>query len=414
MLHRLQLLSRNSRSHVLEFFLPDSEAHYALINRIPVELLVQIFKLCAGNEWYPDSAYVAPDPKQAPLLLCRISHHWRSVALSIPSLWSSLLVVAHCSERTRILAMAKLWLKRAASAPLSIHIQSPRHSEDRRRLRCECTYAANALDFFISHIQRCKDITVDLDPVMAERFTKLRGISVLGVEALALNIERSCSDDTVEEIIPVIASFPNLRRFSWNYPHSSFSFHIVPWSQLTHIHLITSMTLLECIIHLAQCTVATHIEFDWVEAPATEDPEVYLPPNLSVLSMVREFRLRVNGLQPAAILPHFRMPSLKSLFLTIDYYQAGCIQNSEELGKFIEESPLDDLTIIDDGGMRSADIVHLLTLPALVNVPRFELWSSHALSALDILKSTDYMIFSRLRYERSVAGVDIIEWGPTS
>ncbi|KAF7346530.1 hypothetical protein MSAN_01881100 [Mycena sanguinolenta] len=64
------------------------DAHKALISSmrlIPQDILLEIFFACLPSE---HNALI--DPAEAPLLLGRICRHWRSVAYSAPTIWSSI------------------------------------------------------------------------------------------------------------------------------------------------------------------------------------------------------------------------------------------------------------------------------------------------------------------------------------
>ncbi|KAJ7482835.1 hypothetical protein B0H11DRAFT_1627770, partial [Mycena galericulata] len=49
--------------------------------RLPVEISSDIFMRCLHTGPAP------PDPREVPMILLRICHSWRNLALSIPSLW---------------------------------------------------------------------------------------------------------------------------------------------------------------------------------------------------------------------------------------------------------------------------------------------------------------------------------------
>ncbi|KAF7348311.1 hypothetical protein MSAN_01784800 [Mycena sanguinolenta] len=100
------------------------DAHKALISpmrRIPQDVLLEIFFACLPTE---HNAVI--DPAEAPLVLGRISRHWRDVAYSAPMLWSSIHIPAlnyffappHILLRQEKIVEA--WLERSATCPLSI------------------------------------------------------------------------------------------------------------------------------------------------------------------------------------------------------------------------------------------------------------------------------------------------------
>jgi hypothetical protein len=66
------------------------------VSSIPPEILSQIF-----IDYLPTNDGDRLDPKQAPALLCTISSSWRSVALSEPCLWDTLILPAADPDPTK-------------------------------------------------------------------------------------------------------------------------------------------------------------------------------------------------------------------------------------------------------------------------------------------------------------------------
>ncbi|KAF7348307.1 hypothetical protein MSAN_01784400 [Mycena sanguinolenta] len=102
------------------------DAHKALISpmrRIPQDVLLEIFFACLPTE---HNAVI--DPAEAPLVLGRISRHWRDVAYSVPMLWSSIHIPALNYSLTppnillRLEKIVEAWLERSATCPLSVSL----------------------------------------------------------------------------------------------------------------------------------------------------------------------------------------------------------------------------------------------------------------------------------------------------
>ncbi|KAF7348304.1 hypothetical protein MSAN_01784100 [Mycena sanguinolenta] len=102
------------------------DAHRALISPmrlIPQDILQEIFLLCL-----PSKHNALIDPNEAPLLLGRISRHWRDVAYSTPMLWSSIHIPAldygHAPPNLllRLEKIVAVWLERSASCALSVSL----------------------------------------------------------------------------------------------------------------------------------------------------------------------------------------------------------------------------------------------------------------------------------------------------
>ncbi|KAJ6564946.1 hypothetical protein DFH09DRAFT_1363928 [Mycena vulgaris] len=95
------------------------------IQRLPVELLHEIFLACL-----PSAEYTPASRRLAPLVVSWVCASWRAVALSLPSLWSSLALDPGArslrpSEHCTYLSHSRFWLARAARRPLSLSVNAP-------------------------------------------------------------------------------------------------------------------------------------------------------------------------------------------------------------------------------------------------------------------------------------------------
>ncbi|KAJ7200079.1 hypothetical protein B0H12DRAFT_1164769 [Mycena haematopus] len=93
---------------------------------LPPEILAEIFYFCLS---FHDGLPNIPDPNDAPLVLCAVCRQWRNVALTTPHLWSSIcfdpeldLDPDDSESGTLYVDLWRMWLSRAQSTPLSIHL----------------------------------------------------------------------------------------------------------------------------------------------------------------------------------------------------------------------------------------------------------------------------------------------------
>ncbi|KAJ7639395.1 hypothetical protein FB45DRAFT_905501 [Roridomyces roridus] len=94
------------------------------IHSLSPEVLALIFEWCCQS----DSEPLVPSAAAGPLLVARISRHWRSVALSTPVLWCSLSF--RLKKLGETLPFLKTWLERSGSCPLTLNLayKSPRRA----------------------------------------------------------------------------------------------------------------------------------------------------------------------------------------------------------------------------------------------------------------------------------------------
>ncbi|KAJ6527189.1 hypothetical protein B0H19DRAFT_543874 [Mycena capillaripes] len=107
------------------------DSHLALVSetrRLPNDIMGEIFLASL-----PNYRHISMAPAESPLLLTRICREWRSLALSMPRLWTSLRVIRpvtcqYITFQTTHVDRVQLWLQRSGGAtgpPLSISY-SPR------------------------------------------------------------------------------------------------------------------------------------------------------------------------------------------------------------------------------------------------------------------------------------------------
>ncbi|KAJ6584012.1 hypothetical protein DFH09DRAFT_1144043 [Mycena vulgaris] len=221
------------------------DAHKALmapLRRIPNDVLGEIFVACL-----PTAHNALIDPGEAPLILGRICKHWRSVAYSTPTLWSSLHIppltqewvwphvpkvpVARSVER-KLEEVVAAWLDRAAACPLSIFFSRfPNHLLE----------SPDAVDRVIGASRRIRNLHIwgtCIGPVRP--LLLLRGEDLPCLESIAIK----CGPDA-DHPLPFwdgVAVFdaPNLRRISFN-AHADALKLPLPWVQLTELNLECSI-----------------------------------------------------------------------------------------------------------------------------------------------------------------------------
>ncbi|KAK0457246.1 uncharacterized protein EV420DRAFT_514468 [Desarmillaria tabescens] len=85
------------------------------IRRLPPELLAEVFERTVPTS----SSSWLTNIREVPWILGHVSSSWRKLALSLPSLWSSIYIDEY---RKRTVPMLKLALARSGTAPLTLHL----------------------------------------------------------------------------------------------------------------------------------------------------------------------------------------------------------------------------------------------------------------------------------------------------
>jgi hypothetical protein len=129
----------------------------APIRRLPPEVLSEIF-LC-----YEDENNVSPPRlNKAPLLLGGVCSRWRTIALSTPRLWNSFALTIRPKYLKSDAMLAKTWLARAGTCPLTIRLGSRGDYQNPMRL---------LMKVFLLHCEQWYDIHISIPLPVLESLT---------------------------------------------------------------------------------------------------------------------------------------------------------------------------------------------------------------------------------------------------
>ncbi|KAJ7639400.1 hypothetical protein FB45DRAFT_905509, partial [Roridomyces roridus] len=283
------------------------------IHHLPPEVLGTVF------EWCSVQLFHRPDPTVAPLLLTRISRHWRNVALSTPSLWSSLSL--DLNPPNKRLPLLQTWLARSACIPL---------------------------DLDLGYYDRAADAQIDaLLEILRPHAHQLRSLGIFFHSRGIIQIARwslprlQCVDfgwvvgtePTGAEVMPLFLNAPALRELHANgddiYP--LLAAPLFPWAQLTSLEC-TAYSVYASLEVLRLATSLEHCVLSGQRHLSTTLPiaEVLLRPNLRSLDMLGSWdgvellsRVSLPGLQelqftagPDAQLTSIKCHSIRKLQLT--------------------------------------------------------------------------------------------------
>lgn len=222
-----QLTAEHARS------LTDTRGHadespYSRINTLPVELLVEIFHQfvrdshndATGNRGigYPKSHHQVPayrKPDGDPIVLGTICKFWRTVALSIPGLWSTIFIATdhpHFPERL------PLFVSRCRSEPLTLSLLLSRPpAQYRMNIQERLDYLHRYEELFssiMSLVPRCKRLYLDLKwEVQSHRPTYT--IPPLILEEFSANFSGTWDTRKITKFCSYLHASPCLKHIRW-------------------------------------------------------------------------------------------------------------------------------------------------------------------------------------------------------
>lgn len=194
-----------------------AEAHRGMLSpfrRFPQELLSEIFIHCV-----PDAEESQHPARDAPLLLCWVSQKWRQVALSTPTLWTSLHFHDSFYEQ-KSCRLDNLWFTQSRALPLDFSII------------CSSQNNMPVLDAYVSQAHRWRRVKIARYPesqLAPAPLPQLLDVSAPAMESAAFFFH-PFGEAEVEWALKLMRSAATLRSITWAGP-------IEPLFQLSLVNL---------------------------------------------------------------------------------------------------------------------------------------------------------------------------------
>ncbi|KAG5731230.1 hypothetical protein E4T56_gene14501 [Termitomyces sp. T112] len=285
---------------------------------LPPELLGQIFLSCLEPR---EIARVFPITRlRPPLLLCQVCQYWRTIAISLPILWSTL--SPDFKSTPGKIALYRLWLKRSQNYPLAFNFFRTLPKSD------------PALDLFCSHMHHWGDVKADMGSELIYRLLMLRTEMVPLLKRLEIgNHTKSTEDEQrIDNLTPVLASLSSLSEIIWSgYIPRNIS--NIPWPYLRRFVIRESLDTRQCLLLMVRCPMIEEIVILCLMY-STHDT------TLPVVDLPHLRKLYLKG-DTGQLLDQLVLPSLRSLDMT---------------------PPMDDKTLERLGTRSSCNLFHLCLL----------------------------------------------------
>ncbi|KAK7038204.1 hypothetical protein R3P38DRAFT_2904988 [Favolaschia claudopus] len=276
---------------------------------LPLEILAEIFTHCL-----PDVDFITPNPSTAPLALCGVCHQWREVALSTPTLWSSLELILDPAALDKgpcqwdaYVYLCMTWLARARQAPLVLSLRL-----GTGLTRPECVRPILQAIAGMSAQWRI----INFDPSLVD--TSLLFPNTAAPPAFPILEKVTCKNNTQFTSLLPFVNAPRLREFhTYSYPialHPDF-----PWAQITTFtaRYASSASCFWHVLDRAINLVEGKFRFQLWKDPVIPSES---PTSIKSLDHLQSLSVDTNSEEgtaptPISVLRHLKTPALKRLTL---------------------------------------------------------------------------------------------------
>ena len=340
--------------------------HSSIVRQLPPDVMSTVFEFCLPD--FMDHQLLASSPYDkgnncTPLSLGAICSYWRDIALSTPSLWSSLVVCDPSEHNSYIVTgLAQEWLARSGRLPLSIRILSTSYNK-----------TVSALIGIINdYSTRWSDLDLCMPNGYYELFHASDNQTAIHAPILKSIQFHSLSNHTRKMNFRL--NCPPLERASLSYPLDGFN---IQWESLTHLTLI-SMSIIEPILLLCKTPrlVFLHVS-GYCFRRRIEEQNIAAP----VVTSLRSLHLLIDNSATEVFLNNLTAPHLEEFCLP-----RGYIPKIEVVTSFLRRSTC---------SLRSLSIRILPNYhERLMNI----LQSMPSLTTLSIKSVTSFKFSSRSKY----------------
>ncbi|KIY65810.1 hypothetical protein CYLTODRAFT_492005 [Cylindrobasidium torrendii FP15055 ss-10] len=211
------------------------------INRLPSELLIEIFKFQPWDDGY---GYHLSDSTKGPWILAAVCRQWRQLVIGEPRLWGTLSMLFGVSHNPPV----DIFLSYAQHTPLSFHVT----------LWEESTMPAGAMHSICQHAEAVgiENLTIwTLHPVTGYDHPKFRFLHHTQ-KLKTLNLFMAVRDNqNLSEFLVPFQHCPMLRQVFMNMGFCSGASPTMgptsfPWMQLTTLSLIVSIMSMPLVVSI--------------------------------------------------------------------------------------------------------------------------------------------------------------------
>ncbi|KAF9451540.1 hypothetical protein P691DRAFT_663085 [Macrolepiota fuliginosa MF-IS2] len=197
-----------------------------VVDKVPPEILMTIFDMCLEDDTgsLDDAAgFGGPGARRAPLVLCHVYRHWRSLAMGTPSLWRAFSLVLTRKPRSvaSLRACMDFWLRGSKSTELAINLEVDP--------KMHWVLDDQLMEQMTEMLRRCRRLRLNVSDEMFCKVlnSSLPWLQTLEVRTSYLQGEVQSLDVWAPRLRKLVVLGPTMCRFARDS---------LPWAQLTEYH----------------------------------------------------------------------------------------------------------------------------------------------------------------------------------
>ncbi|KAK7043000.1 hypothetical protein VNI00_008738 [Paramarasmius palmivorus] len=320
------IIARETKQQGLNKMIDHYRSLLSPIHRLPQELLTLIFEsICDMNELHPSRAPSA-------MVLSSVCGRWRELAMSTPSLWSSIRISCSTWDDNTcesLVYLTRIFLERSRSYPLKLDLDFILFHFEYE----EWTHAGSAFGLLVQHSHRWLSLKL-----LVQRYdfdhTLFRSLRDQLPMLRYLSVDDEVGDDLDSESGTLFEHCPNLTSVQLRADRGFSAGIVLPWSQL--VTLDVPEGLIEPLLQvLKECSGLERLSLGEITRDyrdADDNSEEDEGP-IFHSSTIRHLTIHATNIrQISRILKRITMPQLASIEIRRDArYNWGLVGWNEEI-----------------------------------------------------------------------------------
>ncbi|KAF7337973.1 F-box domain-containing protein [Mycena venus] len=300
-------------------------AKIAPIRKLPVELLAEIFVLSLETD-------------SSQFCVSHVSHYWRRVAHSTPSLWQRLALQPPDELTQDYLDVTKAWIDHSSPLPLSLRIRPSGYN----------SHTTSLMSVLLSAAHRWKKL--ETTPEVIDYFPSVPTDAFASLEEVRFERSYPHTPPTPHLQIRAFSIAPQLRSFSnLDVGGDHFATYHMPWKQLAELQLCDMASTCRSILRACE-----NVETVRVEAQDVADMVALSSQTLPFLKTLHVSFEAANV--AATFLDSLALPTLRTL--TIDIWFAHWFPGT--FTRFQLRSPNIRTLTLKRAALTSAELIDVL------------------------------------------------------